>query len=175
MPISTFQDVLVGVESGVHEAPGVAMWVKFRNDSAQTLVEQEETGYLKKKCQDKWLCEIVSGSALPQGNTFSAHRESPSRVCPSPIFRRPSERSRGQHRLWREGIPRWRWESSWAENVRTKCKFINLNNYGYEGNLGTELFNRLLWPAKLRLTALQVQNTGASGCEKAVSQQRKTT
>ena len=43
---STFQDVLVGIEGGVHEPPGVAMRVQFRTNGAQTLVEQEETGYL---------------------------------------------------------------------------------------------------------------------------------
>ena len=45
---STFQDVLVGVESGVHQPPGVTVGVQFRTNGAQTLVEQEKTGHLKK-------------------------------------------------------------------------------------------------------------------------------
>ena len=44
---STFQDVLVGVESSVHEPPGVSVRVQFRANGAQTLVEQEKTGHLK--------------------------------------------------------------------------------------------------------------------------------
>ena len=71
---STFQDVLVGIEGGVHEPPGVAMRVQFRTNGAQTLVEQEKTGHLKKGiftvCTQLKNEDLVARSLVPAPSSF---------------------------------------------------------------------------------------------------------